>query len=348
MKRLAVSILLGATLGLVACDGRAPEAGTTDAPAMTRSAESAPLRVELTLNKASITTAQRVRLTIATEAGESVDVTLPDLDASLDDWAVTREGEPVRSVRENRVTTVRSYRLEPFLPGTYDAPALTFAWSDSESGESGELVTEPLAVEVVSVLDAEGGEDPADIKSIAAPGREIDWPLVALIGAGGLAVLGAVAALLIARARREKPIPTDRVPSNEVALSALDAIDPSFTDEYGAKRFFNEVSSVVRTYIEDRFAIHAPERTTEEFLRESRVHDGLSREDLDLLERFLGLCDLVKFARHRVEPSDANATLESARSFVKRTADPSRVVVFNRETGDRLGVETRTREGGGP
>ena len=160
-------------------------------------------------------------------------------------------------------------------------------------------------------------------------------------------VVGAIAVLLIARARREKPVPTDRVPAHEVALSALESIEPTIADEYSAKRFFNEVSSVVRTYIEDRFAIHAPERTTEEFLRESRVHDELSREDLDLLERFLNLCDLVKFARHRVETSDARATLQSARTFVERTSDPSRVVVYSRETGERLGVETLAREGGG-
>ena len=346
MRRAIASILVCVLAAHGACDQRAPEADAPDAPAITRSVEAEPLRVELTVSDSSITTAQRARLTITTSASESIDVTMTDIEAALEDWTVTAMNGPTRSVREDRVVTERAYRLEPFLPGTYDVPALSFAWADDASDASGELTTDPLAVEVVSVLDAESGADPADIKSIATPEREIDWPLVALVGAGVLAVIGALVALLVARSRRERPIPIDRVPAHEVALSALDSIDPSFTDEYGAKRFFDEVSSVVRTYIEDRFAIHAPERTTEEFLRESRVHSELSREDLDLLERFLNLCDLVKFARHRVDPSDARATLDSARTFIKRTSDPSRVVLFNRETGERLGVETLSREGG--
>ena len=159
------------------------------------------------------------------------------------------------------------------------------------------------------------------------------------------ASVSAIAALLIRRLTREKPLEIDRVPAHEVALVSLDAVDPSIRDEHGAKRFFADVSGVVRTYIEDRFGLHAPERTTEEFLRESAVHEGLSREDHDLLERFLGLCDLVKFARRSADESDARGALDAARGFVSRTGDDDRVVLFRRDTGARTGAGWRS-EGG--
>ena len=351
IARAPAVIAVCVPLALAGCDGRAPEpsAPSTDASAATTTASDSVVTVALELSDTSITTAQRTRLAVTTTADEAVDVTPPDYERVLEDWSVTPRRERDRSVRSGRVIVERAYRLEPFLPGEYAVPALTFAWTDTRTDESGEITTDPMAVTVASVLDEGSGGELADIKPVATPQREVDWWTVALIAAGVAVVVGAIVVLLIRRLTRVQPMEIDRVPAHEVALSQLDAIDPSFSDQYGERRFFEDASNVVRTYIEDRFGLHAPERTTEEFLRESAVHEELSRGDLDLLERFLGLCDLVKFARKSVDASDAQRTLEAARSFVERTGDLSCVVRFNRKTGARLGVETLgAGEGGSP
>jgi hypothetical protein len=69
------------------------------------------------------------------------------------------------------------------------------------------------------------------------------------------------------------------------------------------KKFCIVVSDTVRGYLEERFTFHAPERTTEEFLRELSGTDMLLPEQKASLGRFLENCDLVKFAKY--EPAEA-------------------------------------------
>lgn len=62
------------------------------------------------------------------------------------------------------------------------------------------------------------------------------------------------------------------------------------------------VSDALRAYLEERFEFRAPERTTEEFLRELKSTDLLSGAQKLSLADFLARCDLVKFARY--EPAE--------------------------------------------
>ena len=70
-----------------------------------------------------------------------------------------------------------------------------------------------------------------------------------------------------------------------------------------ANAFCTEVSLAARCYLEERFDLRAPERTTEEFLVELRASQHLTREQKESLGQFLESCDLVKFARF--EPTEA-------------------------------------------
>jgi hypothetical protein len=68
------------------------------------------------------------------------------------------------------------------------------------------------------------------------------------------------------------------------------------------KPFVVAVSDTARAYLEDRFDFHAPERTTEEFLRELAGPTLLLPEQKESLGEFLAGCDLVKFAKY--EPGE--------------------------------------------
>ena len=69
------------------------------------------------------------------------------------------------------------------------------------------------------------------------------------------------------------------------------------------KTFCILVSDTTRWYLEQRFDFRAPERTTEEFLRELQQTTLLSEGQKQSLGEFLERCDLVKFARY--EPWEA-------------------------------------------
>jgi hypothetical protein len=131
-----------------------------------------------------------------------------------------------------------------------------------------------------------------------------------------LAVL--VAGFLILR-RRKGGIAFLAPPApHEVALKALREL-ASLMKEDQDLEFTKQVSLILRVYIQDRFGIRAPHRSTEEFLIEARQSENLSEDHQRLLARFLAQCDLVKFARRRVVVAEMQTLSLSAKAFVEGT-----------------------------
>ncbi|HAB15573.1 MAG TPA: hypothetical protein DCE44_03890 [Verrucomicrobiales bacterium] len=86
------------------------------------------------------------------------------------------------------------------------------------------------------------------------------------------------------------------------------------------ERFVTEVSEIARTYLEERFGLHAPERTTEEFLAELTSDRTLEGRHKELLADFLTRCDLVKFARADTDRAELEALYGAAERLVDETA----------------------------
>ena len=85
------------------------------------------------------------------------------------------------------------------------------------------------------------------------------------------------------------------------------------------KPFVNAVSDTVRAYLEEQFTFRAPERTTEEFLRELGSTDLLLPEQKESLGEFLQSCDLVKFAKYEPGENELQALHASALRLVEET-----------------------------
>ncbi|HTL73181.1 MAG TPA: hypothetical protein VL863_07745 [bacterium] len=85
------------------------------------------------------------------------------------------------------------------------------------------------------------------------------------------------------------------------------------------KPFVIAVSDTARTYLEERFTFRAPERTTEEFLRELSSTDLLAKEQKESLGQFLQSCDLVKFAKYEPGERELHALHDAAVKLVEET-----------------------------
>lgn len=88
---------------------------------------------------------------------------------------------------------------------------------------------------------------------------------------------------------------------------------------HNPERFCVMVSDAIRRYLEERFRLHAPERTTEEFLEELQESRHLSKDQKRLLANFLAECDLVKFAKSEPEAYELKKLHESALRLVRET-----------------------------
>jgi len=101
------------------------------------------------------------------------------------------------------------------------------------------------------------------------------------------------------------------------------------------KTFCTLVSDTARFYLEERFNFHAPERTTEEFLRELSSTKLLLPEQKESLGNFLASCDLVKFAKYEPGENELRGLHASALRLVEETT-PREVPAAASEAGDKL------------
>lgn len=100
--------------------------------------------------------------------------------------------------------------------------------------------------------------------------------------------------------RAAAPAPAPVVPPHVRARQRLQNALQLIGD---ARLFCIEVSDALRVYLEERFQLRAPERTTEEFLQDLQQTRHLNSEQKLSLADFLARCDLVKFAKF--EPTEA-------------------------------------------
>ena len=156
-----------------------------------------------------------------------------------------------------------------------------------------------------------------DIRDIKPPMEIPDslawlWQLLILLAL-------AVAALLLWRwwkNRKTKIVLPPPVPAHVRAKQKLAEALALITQP---KPFVIAVSDTARTYLEERFTFHAPERTTEEFLRELAGSKLLLPEQKESLGGFLASCDLVKFAKYEPGENELRELHSSALRLVEET-----------------------------
>lgn len=99
------------------------------------------------------------------------------------------------------------------------------------------------------------------------------------------------------------------------------------------KPFVIAVSDTARTYLEERFNFRAPERTTEEFLRELAGTKLLLPDQKESLGNFLESCDLVKFAKYEPGENELRGLHSAALRLVEET-EPQPVLESSAQTAD--------------
>ena len=162
------------------------------------------------------------------------------------------------------------------------------------------------------------GTNLLDIRPLKGP-VEIPSTLAWLWWVALIALVALVAYYLWRKYGIKRPAaqPVVVVPPHRRAKDQLRGAGELMSDPY---RFCSLVSDVLRGYVEERFDIHAPERTTEEFMAELRASTKLRGDHKSLLEDFLSRCDLVKFARFEPSLPELQALLDSAYRFIDETA----------------------------
>ena len=144
-----------------------------------------------------------------------------------------------------------------------------------------------------------------------------EWVLWLFVAAAALVVAGVTAWFVRRRlARRSEELAPPPPPPHVVAWERLQR---ALGLIHEAERFCVEVSHIIRVYLEERFNLHAPDRTTEEFLFELQTSKRLANEHKQLLADFLGECDMVKFAKAEPPEQELRGLHEAASRLVGET-----------------------------
>ena len=327
--RLRLLCVVGAWLALLSgCAGAGGAPGGDPAAVVewqvqgSAAADGAALAVRLDRDR--ITTAQWVTLEVEVHAAEGRAVRLP-APAAVEGGALRVERvhtAPPELVEDGTVRWLRRFELQPFLAGDYTVPALQVSvagvpGAGTEPAADTNLTTEPIPVTVVSVIDA--AEPAPRPRAVPDPVAVAPRATQIVLFAGlGLAVAGAAAAALFWWRRRAARIRAREafVPPHEAALRALRELAAGDLPERDPLAFHHAVADVLRRYLERRFAVRAPERTTEELMLIVAGADWLDDVQRRALRAFLARCDQVKFAGARPPAPAARGLIDTASDLV--------------------------------
>jgi hypothetical protein len=313
---------------------RAPEARATLSLSPARAKVGEPVELLMTVEHPVDTEARFPPPETLTGAGsggglEAMDEDSPDGptgSASGAGLEIVKAGRPrTRELEEGwlvteRTVTVRGFRTGPYTLGPHEVRLVT---SDGAGPEK--LAAPPVTLEVYSVLA--DSSTLADLRGEAGP-FEIEpeparwgWAIMIALAVVAHVVMGGFALRRLLRRRNEARLHPPLPPPHETALAELARIRESgLLDEGKTAEYTDRVSDVLRLYLEERFALPAPDRTTEEFLDEVARAPVLDRERKRFLADYLAQCDLVKFAARLPGRRELDELFGSSVKFVEETA----------------------------
>ncbi|MBA3398250.1 MAG: hypothetical protein H0T89_36830 [Deltaproteobacteria bacterium] len=334
MRRAAV---LALAVAVAACGDDAPTESTeavviTPAKdAITKTVENGPVKatVKVWPPKPTLGDTIYVRLEVDAPAGISIDAPFQEAgDQRLGRFKVIGFVRDTARKPNGGQLHEQTYTLEAQTSGKHRIPPLRLEMLDARqiTGQTSaekpapqEILTDEIPLEIAPVASEAVAAELAPARGTLDPDvGGTNWVLI--LGIASIAVMIGSGSLLAIRAMRARRRLEQQRSAYDEAVSHLRELEHrGAPDAAAADAWFVELSAIVRTYLEKRYDIRAPELTTEEFLLVATARPELGEPHRLLLTQFLERCDRVKFAGYRPDAEESLATLAAARSFIEDT-----------------------------
>ncbi|MBN1555564.1 MAG: hypothetical protein JXA11_12535 [Phycisphaerae bacterium] len=286
-----------------------------------RRASKGPVSLTVRAEDDELRVAEKLKLTVDVQAEKEVRVTLPEIGTTIGGFRVVRCTDAPDVPKDDGRLWRRTLELQSRTSGKRTIPPQAVVFEDRRDPAKpvhGEVKTEPIEINVVSVL--EGRADPRKFRDIKGavelqPEPSYTWVYVAAGGAGAAVMLAGAAVILVRRKRNRA------LTAESWALRQLDKLAKSKLTQPGrARQFYYRLSDIVREYLERRFALRASRETTEEFLADVQIRPFLSEDHKGFLRSFLAAADLAKYACYQPGEEEILSALDTARTFVISSA----------------------------
>ena len=259
-----------------------------------------------------------ILLTLWIDADKAIQVEAPIFGSALGELTILEMTEQSVRVDTNRETRKIVLKTLPQKAGSLPIWPIPIRYSDLPNGPVLTLVVPPSRINVDSAVSPETAsleEISSAYKLIALDDQSPAWSFVLF---GIILAVAGIVLFLFLRWRRSVSEDAPPLTHREIALKRLANLLEDRLHESDVKKFFVALTDIVRWYIEQVSNVHAPELTTEEFLRTiSAHHSGLFTVDIrERLRLFLENADYVKFAKFRPTREEIHAGFQRAEEFV--------------------------------
>ena len=233
----------------------------------------------------------------------------------IDTMARIRVRQPGVRKRANLYNLRGSIVIAPFEEGTYrlpDVPVLRDTDTLVFAGLEMEVKTMPVDTATYQLHDIKG-----QLNYPLTPLEVVPWMLLFWLVVG-LAILAVC--LVKQKRRRASGVSAVRDPAYIVALRELDKWrGDKFWAPDKQKSYYSGITDALKTYIEDRFGVDAPEMTTAELFDALKGADDLPADLREELRAVFECADFVKFAKHVASDEENARALPTAVRFVTST-----------------------------
>ena len=306
-------------------DAPPPTQAVDSDAALSAETREGPVAATVSLTPAEPRLGDPLILTLVVRAEAKVVVDMPAFGDALGRFDIVDFTPRQEITEDGGLLASQRYTLQASMSGQQRIPRLRIEFRDERNDQPDarprELLSDELGFTVASVLP--DGPVSMDLRparpalaELQGPWLQRHWPWLAA-GLAALIAIGAGGVVWLRRAEERA-----RVTAYDRALARLQRIERRGLPQAAElDAWYVELSDIVRRYIEARFGLRAPERTTEEFLSEAGRSAQLSKPHRELLSAFLERCDRVKFARYNPGDSESQEALELARRFLYETRD---------------------------
>lgn len=217
------------------------------------------------------------------------------------------------SINSERIELKTDYLITSFDSGLYYIPPVKIL-AGSDTFESNNLAIKILTYDVdttkMELFDIKGAQQPPFVLS--------DYFLETLLF---LLLYGLILFIIWLYLRKKYPrlkgettAPELLLPPHVVAIMELDRLKSEKVWKFGKnKKYYTELTDILRKYIERRFQFNALEMTTDEILTLFK-RDKSTQSVYQNLSQILQLADLVKFAK--IEPLESENELSIINSYL--------------------------------
>lgn len=318
-------LILLSLLFLFGCKPESSEPVPTDRVSFTHS-----------VDRETIQIGDPVELTITAWHPTNTVVEMPEIGRKKEvvllnrDW--TSELQPNGMMRSDIRYSLTSFRLGHHLVTTN---AITYTWGDALLNTNFPAIT----LNVESSLPQDASSELADIKGKhKLPGHVPAWLWISLLVALIAFAVGLISSKLWKNRETLIPAPPP-IPPHVIAFAALDALkNKELLEKDECNPFYTELSLILRTYLEGRFNLNAPDETTEEIVDEMSRSPELNGAQRNILQEFMRQADMVKFAKGHPDRATMETAFKTTKQFIEETKNSTEEIAAKERT-EHIGEE---------